>query len=367
MSDFGELGAYVGRCIKRHEDLFYIDQHHYLETILEQLGLEDCKPGLSPMEEKLKLAPRLDPEPADNINEHRRAIGSLIAAGPTWSDICSTVGVVSRFVSNPSKNHWKAVLRIFHYLKRTLDLRPMLGGEDVCLEVYGDADYAGSSGMKSTSGYLVMQGNGPVRWKLVCQPTDAQSTAEVEYIASAHACTLISATKALLEELGIESLSGRPNEKAQPHDFGLPHNTLVYYNGLFSNTTPLYNENDDCIKAIREGEVKPSPKHLGIRFFGIREKGTNGDIDLLSCQTGEMLAYSFTRALLYPAHRKFVEYLWMLRVEGWRVWKRLRKVRGACMLLPMSLLTMSLSLSFSLSLSVISLSFRFVSFRFANI
>jgi hypothetical protein len=322
MSDLGELGAYVGRRIERHEDLFYIDQRHYLETIVERFGLEDCKPALTPMEEKLKLAPRLgpdtgspdtgNPEPGHDINEYRRAIGSLIAAGPTRPDICYAVGVVSRFVSNPSETHWKAVIRIFRYLKGTLDLRLVLGGpcENLSLEVYGDADYGGSSGMKSTSGYLAMLGNGPVQWKSVCQPTVAQSTAEAEYIATAHACTLISATKALLEELGLESLSGKPNEK------DLPHDSQAYYRGPFSHTTPLYCDNEACIKAIGDGDVKPSPKHIGIRYFGIREKVANGDIELLPCRTGEMLADGFTKALPYPAHRKFVESLGMLRVEG---------------------------------------------------
>src|SRR5258706_1431444 len=85
------IRAYIGRRIERHKDLFYIDQRHYLETILERFGLENCKPALTPMEEKLKLAPRsspdsdntVDPDPAHDINEYRRAIGSLIAAGPT--------------------------------------------------------------------------------------------------------------------------------------------------------------------------------------------------------------------------------------------------------------------------------------------
>ena len=50
------------------------------------------------------------------------AVGSLIfALTCTRPDICFAVGMVSRYQSNPSPTHWKAIKRILKYLKETVD------------------------------------------------------------------------------------------------------------------------------------------------------------------------------------------------------------------------------------------------------
>ena len=73
----------------------------------------------------------------------------------TRPDIAHAVGVVSRFLSNPGKQHWEAVKWIFRYLRRTSKLCLSFGRGKLVLEGYTDADMAGDlDGRKSTSGYL---------------------------------------------------------------------------------------------------------------------------------------------------------------------------------------------------------------------
>ena len=50
------------------------------------------------------------------------AVGSLMYAMVcTRPDIAHAVGVLSRFMSNPGKEHWTAVKRVFRYLRGTSD------------------------------------------------------------------------------------------------------------------------------------------------------------------------------------------------------------------------------------------------------
>ena len=64
------------------------------------------------------------------------AVGSLMYAMVcTRPDIAHSVGVVSRFLSNPGKEHWAAVKWIFRYLRGTSkiclcfgDVKPVLAG-----------------------------------------------------------------------------------------------------------------------------------------------------------------------------------------------------------------------------------------------
>nr|GEX86878.1 zinc finger, CCHC-type [Tanacetum cinerariifolium] len=69
---------------------------------------------------KQKLKPNTG-KPVDQL-EYSRAIGCLMyAMTSTRPDIVYVVGRLSRFTSNPSRQHWKAITRVFKYLRGTKD------------------------------------------------------------------------------------------------------------------------------------------------------------------------------------------------------------------------------------------------------
>ena len=84
------------------------------------------------------------------------AVVSLLlwVSGMTRPDIVSAVRAVARQTHNPSSRHWKAVVKIIAYLKRTKDLGLLfVRGGDFVLSVYVDADYASQSNWRrSVSG-----------------------------------------------------------------------------------------------------------------------------------------------------------------------------------------------------------------------
>ena len=78
----------------------------------------------------------------------------------TRLDISHVMGVLSRFMSNPGKEHWTTVKRVFRYLRGTSDYGLCYQGRiglvkvlDIC--VFVDVDWAEDLDQRrSTSGYV---------------------------------------------------------------------------------------------------------------------------------------------------------------------------------------------------------------------
>ena len=77
----------------------------------------------------------------------------------TRLNIAHAMGVVSRFISKPRKQHWEAVKWILRYLKGSLDTCLRFTGASLKLRGYVDADFAGDiNSRKSTTGFLFTLG-----------------------------------------------------------------------------------------------------------------------------------------------------------------------------------------------------------------
>ena len=59
----------------------------------------------------------------------------------TRLDICYSVGIVSKYQSNPGKEHWTAVKHILKYLRRTRDYMLVYHGEELAPIGYIDYDF----------------------------------------------------------------------------------------------------------------------------------------------------------------------------------------------------------------------------------
>ncbi|GKE21657.1 hypothetical protein Tco_1433169 [Tanacetum coccineum] len=121
--------------------------------------------------------------------EYASAIGCLMyATHCTRPDIAYAVCKLSRYTSNPSQDHWKAIGRIFGYLKRTRQLALYYDRFPVVLEGYSYASWiTGSSDSKSTTGWIFTLGGGAVCWGSKKQTCITHSTMEAEFLALAAA------------------------------------------------------------------------------------------------------------------------------------------------------------------------------------
>ena len=106
------------------------------------------------------------------------------ATNCTRPDIAYVVGVLNRFTSKPSKNHWLAIERVMRYLIGTKNYGLFYKKYSVVIEAFSDADWNTLSGDSlSTTSYIFTLGSGAICWKSKKQTIIVNSTMEAELIA----------------------------------------------------------------------------------------------------------------------------------------------------------------------------------------
>ncbi|WZZ37770.1 hypothetical protein YC2023_034029 [Brassica napus] len=127
MKDLGQARQILGMNITRNKPkkLLWLSQERYVERVLERFNMHKAKPVSTPLGGHFKLSSKQSPTSEKEKEEmkttpYASAVGSLMYAMVCpRSDIAYAVGVVSRFLANPGKEHWKAVKWILRYLRGT--------------------------------------------------------------------------------------------------------------------------------------------------------------------------------------------------------------------------------------------------------
>jgi len=98
--------------------------------------------------------------------EYASAIRSLMyAMHCTRADIAFALCKLSRFTSKPSTMHWKEIVRVLGYLKRTEDLGILYHNFPAVLEGFTDASWITSAtDNKFTFGWIFTLGGAAIIW-----------------------------------------------------------------------------------------------------------------------------------------------------------------------------------------------------------
>ena len=133
-------------------------------------------------------------------------VGSLMYAMVcTCPDIAYAVGITSRFLANPGKEHWVAVKWIIRYLRGSSKVSLCFGEGAVELSRYTDANMARDiDTRKSTSSFGALFVGGAVSWKSKLQKCITLSTTEAEYVAATKLFKEMLWMKKFLYELGLK-------------------------------------------------------------------------------------------------------------------------------------------------------------------
>jgi transposase InsO family protein len=294
MKDLGEAHYILGIevCRNRQEKSIRISQSKYIDDILRRFNMTDSLSVSTPLEIGLKLNKGMAPSSEEERKEmenipYKSAVGSLMYAMlGTRPDICYAVGALSRFSSNPGATHWKAVKRVFKYLKGTKDFAIEYKADEDDLKGYSDADWAGDiDDRRSTTGYTFIIAAGAVTWSSKKQPTVALSTTEAEYMAITQAAKEAIWIGRLLSELGFSSEG---------------------------EVISIYGDNQGSISLSKNSVYHARTKHIDIQHHFIREKTESGEIKLIHCPTNRMPADILTKALTKEKHDVFSRMLGMV-------------------------------------------------------
>ncbi|KAH9660266.1 hypothetical protein KPL70_024153 [Citrus sinensis] len=219
MKDLGYARKILGMEIRRNrgKGKLFLSQEKYLRKVLEVFEMDNAKPVQLPLASHFRLCnlqcPQTEAEKQDMANiPYANAVGCLMYAMVlTRPDIAHAVSVVSRYMAQPGKEHWKAVKWILRYLHGTVKCGLTFGQakeEDDGLRGYVDSDYAGDlDRRRSLTGYIFMLNGCTINWKATLQSVVALSTTEAEYIAATEAVKEALWLKGLVAELGLSQKS----------------------------------------------------------------------------------------------------------------------------------------------------------------
>ncbi|KAH9754462.1 reverse transcriptase Ty1/copia-type domain-containing protein [Citrus sinensis] len=154
MKDLGAAKKILGVAFLRDskKGILKLSQHCYIKKVLERFEMVDSKPVQTPLSSHFRLScnqcPRTEDEKVEmSTIPYSSVVGCLMYAMVlTRPDISYAVSVVSKYMVNLGKEHWRAVKWILRYLSGTADYSLIYGakrGTEVDVEGYVDADYAG--------------------------------------------------------------------------------------------------------------------------------------------------------------------------------------------------------------------------------
>lgn len=270
IKDLGRLKYFLGIEVAHGHKGLFLNQRKYALGIIEEARMSGAKPVYTPMLQHHQL--ELDKSDfLKDAEKYRRLVGRLVYLTITRPDLVYSVHMLSRFVSEPRKEHWNAALRVVRYVK----MNPSKGitlSRDSSLELRGycDSDYGRCPlTRRSLSGYFVSLGTSPVSWKAKKQATVSRSTAEAEYRAMGSATSELIWLKSFLASLGI--FHEKPME--------------------------LYCDSQAAIHIAKNPVFHDRTKHIEIDCHFVRQHLVNGAIKMVHVRSKEQVADLFTKPL----------------------------------------------------------------------
>ncbi|CAN6485003.1 unnamed protein product [Victoria cruziana] len=202
------------------------------------------------------------------------AVGSLMYAQVcTRPDIAFIVGMLGRYLSNPGKDHWKAVKRVMRYLQGSNDnMLIYRKSDDLEILGYSDSDFAGcQDSRRSTSGYVFTLAGGAISWKSIKQTLVATSTMAAEYIAYYETSNQALWLRNFVAGLRIMTRIERPLR--------------------------LLCDSNSAVQFSNNNRSLSKSKHIDIKYLVVKERIQNGQVSLEHIGTDFMIVDPLTKGL----------------------------------------------------------------------
>eukprot|EP00253_Pinus_taeda_P007816 PITA_07816 len=184
-------------------------------------------------------------------------------------DLSYAVGEVSRYIQEPHELHLNATKCILRYVQSTITFGiHYAAGTALNLLGFTNSDWAGNNiDRKSTSGYSLSLGYGPICWSSKKQVAIALSSAEAEYRG--------------LVNITIQAL--------------WLHHLLIDLGIQFHQPTVIWCDNQSTLKFCRNPVPRQRTKHIEIHMHYIRDLVPDRVIDLQFCPSVEYTVDIFTK------------------------------------------------------------------------
>jgi hypothetical protein len=117
MKDHSAAKKILGMEITRDKisSLLFLSQHDYINKVLHRFNMSDAKKVTTPIAPHFKLSSTQCPVTDEDIEYMSRVPYSSVVGSLMYAMVCShpdlsyAMSLVSRYMANPSKEHWKVV------------------------------------------------------------------------------------------------------------------------------------------------------------------------------------------------------------------------------------------------------------------
>jgi hypothetical protein len=219
---------------------------------------------------------------ADTEKFHSRVAKLLYLAKRIRPDIMTAVAFLTTRVRNPDQSDLSKLDRVLRYLNTTKNKTMKLKiGNNLSIYAYVDASFAVHADMKSHTGVIITIGNAYIYGQSTKQKLMTKSSTEAELVALSDSLPQIIWTR----------------------NFVLSQNIKI-------NQVKLYEDNESTIRLIQNGRsTSARTRHIDIRYFFIKDRINNDDINLTYLPTNKMRADLMTKPLqghLFQDHSDFI-------------------------------------------------------------
>ncbi|SOV09427.1 uncharacterized protein UDID_18600 [Ustilago sp. UG-2017a] len=208
MEDGGNVSHFLGIKIARNREAKTMDleQTSYIKQLLDEHLDKRRRKSSVPLQD-IPV-----PETAASMAERKeypQIVGKLLwLSNGTRPDISQAVGILARYMTQPSREHYNAAQKVLQYLDHTRDIHLQYGSDKQqdFLMAHSDANWASDATAqhKSSSGSAVFVCGNLVAWKSALQRCTTLSAVEAEFVAATEAAREILFFKHLFKTVGVD-------------------------------------------------------------------------------------------------------------------------------------------------------------------
>ncbi|XP_050902079.1 uncharacterized mitochondrial protein AtMg00810-like [Lathyrus oleraceus] len=111
MSDLGKLSYFLGMELQMSKQGMMLHQRKYVKEILKRFMMDDSTPASSPIKPNMKLEKHGEEDKVD-ATLFKQIVGSLRYVCNSRPDICFSVELVNRCMSEPKVSHMKMLIDV---------------------------------------------------------------------------------------------------------------------------------------------------------------------------------------------------------------------------------------------------------------
>lgn len=196
------LNYFLGIEVSNTPEGYILTQRKYTKELIHECELDISKPAITLFPLNLKLTS--EGEIYDNPELYRCYLGKLNFLTHTRPGLAFDVQSLSQFMHSPTLAHVTALTHTLRYVNHTAGRGILLRANDnLTLHAFSDSDWDPCpQTRKFVTGYILLIGDSPIRWKSKNKSTISKSPSEAEYKAMSHAALEVTWVVTLLEELG---------------------------------------------------------------------------------------------------------------------------------------------------------------------